>query len=112
MASNRHLGRIVALQCLYEFDFRSRSGDVPELDELIERHLSRYTETIDDLTFVEDLIRGVISGAEALDAQIQPLAPDWPLAQIARIDHIILKLAFFELFDMPDSKIPPKVTIN
>lgn len=112
MASNRHLGRIVALQCLYEFDFRSRSGDVPELDELIERHLSRYTETIDDLTFVEDLIRGVITGAEALDSQIQPLAPDWPLAQIARIDHIILKLAFFELFDMPDSKIPPKVTIN
>ncbi|MBP9738681.1 transcription antitermination factor NusB [Candidatus Saccharibacteria bacterium] len=112
MASNRHLGRIVALQTLYEYDFRSRSGDVPELDELIERHLSRYTDTIDDLAFVEGLIRGVISGADELDAQIQPLAPDWPLTQIARIDHVILRLAFYELFELKDSQIPPKVTIN
>lgn len=112
MASNRHLGRIVALQCLYEFDFRSRSADVPELDDLIERHLSRYTDTIDDLAFVEDLIRGVIARAEDLDATIQPFAPDWPLTQIARIDHIILKLAFYELFELKNSNIPPKVTIN
>ena len=31
MASNRHLGRIVALQALYEYDFRKRSGD-PDVD--------------------------------------------------------------------------------
>lgn len=112
MASNRHLGRIVALQCLYEYDFRSRSNDVPELDELIERHLSRYTDTIDDLAFVENLIRGVITHAEKLDETIQPFAPDWPLTQIARIDHIILKVAFYELFELKESQIPPKVTIN
>lgn len=112
MASNRHLGRIVALQTLYEYDFRSRCEDIPEIDELVQRHISRYKDTIDDTSFVEDLIRGVISSAEELDGRIQPLAPDWPLAQIARIDHIILRLAFYELFYMPDSKIPPKVTIN
>lgn len=112
MASNRHLGRIVALQCLYEYDFRSRSDDTPELDELIDRHLTRYTNTIDDLDFVEDLVRGVIIHAEKLDGDIQPFAPDWPLQQIARIDHIVLRLAFYELFELRDTKIPPKVTIN
>ncbi len=112
MASNRHLGRIVALQTLYEYDFRSRCNDVPDVDELVERHLSRYTDTIDDMSFVEGLIRGVIEKADELDKRIQPLAKDWPLEQIARIDHMILRLAFYELFDLDNADIPPKVTIN
>ncbi len=113
MASNRHLGRIVALQALYEYDFRVRSGDtLVTIDEIIERHLERYKKTIDDLPFVEALIRGVAGNLEELDARIQPLAPEWPLEQIARIDHTILRLALYELFYMKDSAIPSKVTIN
>ena len=113
MASNRHLGRIVALQALYEYDFRLRSGDASvEIDEIIGRNVERYKDTIDDLSFVEELIRGVADNMDALDAKLQPLAPEWPLAQIARIDHAILRLSLFELFDMPESKIPSKVTIN
>lgn len=112
MASNRHLGRIVALQAIYEYDFRERSGDKPSVDELIERHLSRYKDTIDDLTFVETIIRGVIAHAKQLDEIIQPLAPEWPLDQISRIDHTILRQSIFELFKMKNSEVPPKVSIN
>ena len=113
MASNRHLGRIVALQALYEYDFRLRSGDATtDIEEIISRNIQRYKDTIDDTEFVEGLIRGVAQSFDALDAKIQPLAPDWPLSQIARIDHAILRLSLFELFDMPTSEIPPKVTIN
>lgn len=113
MASNRHLGRIVALQALYEFDFRQRSGDATvDINEIIERNLGRYKDTIDDLDFVEKLIRGVAANIERLDSELQPLAPEWPLEQIARIDHTILRLSLYELFDMPESKIPSKVTIN
>lgn len=112
MASNRHLGRIVALQCLYEFDFRTRSGDKPDVSEILERHSARYTDTIDDIEFVKALVLGVEKNADDLDARIQPLAPDWPLDQIARIDHMILRLSFYELFDLKDADIPPKVTIN
>jgi transcription antitermination protein NusB len=112
VASNRHLGRIVALQALYEYDFRLRSGDKPDLDELLDRHLSRYKDTIEDMDFVRSLICGVVEKTDDLDARIQPLAPDWPLAQIARIDHAILRLAFYELFELDNSDVPPKVTIN
>ena len=113
MASNRHLGRIVALQALYEYDFRLRAADPDaSIDEIITRNLSRYKKTIDDLAFVEDLIRGVASRFEELDAKLAPLAPDWPLEQISRIDHAILRLSLYELFDMTDSDIPSKVTIN
>lgn len=113
MASNRHLGRIVALQALYEYDFRMRSGDAhADIEEIISRNLGRYKETIEDLEFVEKLIRGVVEHTEKLDNSLQPLAPEWPLEQISRIDHNILRLSLYELFDMPESKIPPKVTIN
>lgn len=113
MASNRHLGRIVALQALYEYDFRVRTGDATvDINEIIERNLSRYKKTIDDLDFVEKLIRGVTDNTDRLDGVLQPLAPEWPLDQIARIDHSILRLSLYELFDMPESNIPTKVTIN
>lgn len=113
MASNRHLGRIVALQALYEYDFRSRSGDSSvDIEEIISRNVERYKDTIDDIVFVEGLIRGTASKIKELDEQLQPLAPEWPLEQIARIDHAILRLSLYELFDMPEAKIPSKVTIN
>lgn len=113
MASNRHLGRIVALQTLYEYDFRLRSNDQDvSIDELIERHLGRYRDTIGDIDFTEELIRGTVDSLEGLDAQIQPLAPEWPLQQIARIDHAILRIALYELIKMKKKDIPPKVTIN
>lgn len=113
MASNRHLGRIVALQALYEYDFRLRAADPDvEIEEVISRNLSRYTKTIEDMAFVEGLIRGVAASIDQLDDKIRPLAPDWPLDQISRIDHAILRLSLYELFDMIDSDIPSKVTIN
>ena len=113
MAPNRHLGRIVALQALYEYDFRVRCGDANvDIEEIISRNLTRYKETIEDLEFVELLIRGVVSDIKKLDAQLQPLAPEWPLDQISRIDHTILRLSLYELFDMKKSNIPSKVTIN
>lgn len=101
------------MQALYEHDFRTRSGDANvDIEEIIARNLGRYKDTIEDLAFVEVLIRGVIANTEKLDETLQPLAPEWPLAQISRIDHNILRLSLYELFDMPETKIPPKVTIN
>lgn len=112
MASNRHLGRIIALQTLYEFEFRQDSADsLADVDEILGRNLERYTETIDDKGFVQQLVHGVRAHIEKLDATIQPIAPEWPLEQIARIDRTILRMALFELLEMGD-KVPPKVVIN
>lgn len=112
MASNRHLGRIIALQTLYEFEFRKDSADtLADIDEILSRNLERYEETIDDKSFVQELVFGVRDKIAALDAAIQPIAPDWPLEQIARIDRTILRMALFELLEM-GGKVPPKVAIN
>jgi N utilization substance protein B len=111
MASNRHLGRIVALQTLYEYDFRIDCQDLdPSLSEILERNLSRYSETIDDKDFITGIVNGVMENQEKLDGILQPLAPEWPLSQIARIDRAILRIGLFEL--EYENDVPPKVVIN
>ncbi len=112
MASNRHLGRIVALQSLYEFEFRTQSEDTTvSIDEILERNLERYHEEIDDTAFVTDLVKGVLDKQSELDGHIVPLAPEWPLEQIARIDRNILRLGLYELLFRAE-QVPPKVVIN
>jgi N utilization substance protein B len=111
MASNRHLGRIVALQTLYEQDFRRECQDVSfSLAEVLARNISRYEETIDDKAFIEQLVKGVSDKEQELDDIIRPLAPEWPIEQIARMDRVILRMGAYEL--LFESEVPPKVAIN
>ena len=111
MASNRHLGRIVALQTLYELDFRVEVQE-KELDRdvVLVRNIARYSEVVDDKEFIENLVDGVYERQAELDGIIQPVAPDWPLDQIARIDRNILRIGVYELYYNP--KVPKKVVIN
>jgi N utilization substance protein B len=111
MASNRHLGRIVALQTLYEQDFRLESGDASfDLTEVLNSNIERYKETIDDKTFIEQLVFGVDKRQDEIDDIVRPVAPEWPIEQIARIDRIVLRIGVYELLHEPD--VPPKVAIN
>lgn len=112
MASNRHLGRIIALQTLYEYEFRVQCHDENvSLDVILARNLERYSDTVEDKGFVDRIVRGVVSSQSELDAIIQPIAPEWPIDQIARIDRTILRIAVIELRDMGEI-VPPKVAIN
>jgi len=111
MASNRHLGRIVALQTLYELDFRVEVSEKElDRDEVLVRNIARYSEVVDDKEFIENLVDGVYERQAELDGIIQPVAPDWPLDQIARIDRNILRIGVYELNYNP--KVPKKVVIN
>lgn len=112
MASNRHLGRIVVLQTLYEYEFRVQAEDTQvDLDEILQRNLERYESAIDDTDFVRDLVNGVIEQQADLDSKIQPIAPEWPIEQIARVDRAVLRLGLYELLHRSDV-VPPKVAIN
>lgn len=111
MASNRHLGRILALQTLYEFDFRTDCGDKNVvLSEVLERNIARYDETVDDQKFIKSLVMSVAPLGASLDTVLQPIAPEWPIAQIARMDRLILRMSLYEL--LSNDNVPPKVVIN
>ena len=111
MASNRHLGRIIALQTLYEEEFRVDSADVTfDLDEVLQRNIARYKDMVDDIAFIKGLVHGVSSQIAVLDAALQPVAPEWPIDQIARMDRIVLRMGLYEL--QQEKAVPPKVVIN
>lgn len=111
MASNRHLGRIIALQTLYEQDLRREAGDTEfSLDEVLQRNIERYSEMVDDVDFIRSLTTGISNNLTELDATLQPIAPEWPIDQIARMDRSILRMGLYELQHSQD--VPPKVVIN
>jgi N utilization substance protein B len=111
MASNRHLGRIVALQTLYEAEFRIECNDADfKISDVLDRNIDRYSETIEDKDFIVKLVEGVNDSTKGLDERLQPLAPDWPIDKIARIDRVVLRMGLYELTYEKD--VPPKVVIN
>ncbi len=102
----RHLARALALQKL--FSKLTHNQDPLEIIDLIEE-LEAESIPVDD-KFIEQLTSGVIDRLEKLDELISSYAPEWPIAQIAPVDLIILRLAIFEAFV---GKITPaKVAIN
>ncbi len=111
MASNRHLGRIIALQTLYEEEFRREAGDSDfDLSEVLNRNIERYAEMVDDVEFIRELVNGVLVKSPELDTVLQPIAPEWPIDQIARMDRLVLRIGLYEL--LHDQTVPPKVVIN
>lgn len=112
MASNRHLGRIVALQTLYEYEFRTECNDSNvDLQEILGRNLERHGDTIGDKEFINRLVAGVLEKIGEIDIFIQPIAPEWPISQIARVDRMIMRMAIYELQSLQDI-VPAKVAIN
>ena len=110
MASNRHLGRIIALQSLYEYEFRVKAGDATaEIKSIIAKNIEPYSKALGDTEFVFGLASGVVKNQAKLDRELQPLAPEWPLETIAAIDRNILRIGLYEL---EIGVVPPKVVIN
>ena len=112
MASNRHLGRIISLQSLYEYEFRSKAGDASaDIDSIVAKNIEPYAKALGDVDFVHDLAHGVFDEMEQLDKELQPMAPEWPISSISSIDRNVLRIGLFELTRRSDT-VPPKVAIN
>lgn len=113
MASNRHLARIIALQTLYEYDFRIslEMADLKtDIDEILNRNLAVYADSLEETDFTVGLVKNTLKEKEKIDDIIAPAAPEWPIEQIAKVDKTILRLAVYEL--MFAKEVPPKVAIN
>ena len=112
MASNRHLGRVIVLQSLYEYELRTLAHD-PEvdLDVIVAKNIEPYEKALGDTEFVYNLAHKVVENFDTLDTALAPMAPEWPISSIAAIDRNVLRMGLYELSECRDS-IPPKVAIN
>jgi len=112
MASNRHLGRIIVLQSLYENEFRTKAGDTTtSIDAVVAKDIEPYAKALGDTEFVYQLANAVNEKIPELDEVLQPMAPEWPLETIAAVDRNILRMGLYELQYCGDT-VPPKVAIN
>src|SRR5688572_6324789 len=105
--ASRHLSRSVAMQSLYEWDFKGRNMEL--LEGIISRNIQEFASGVDDPTFIRTLVNGVLEHLPQLDAIIEKAAPQWPLDQIAIVDRNVLRLGLFELLFGNRSEVPPKV---
>jgi N utilization substance protein B len=106
VAARRHLARMLALQVLYEVDLTDHD---PE--EAMARAFAEHeTVTPDVVEHVRSLVRGVGLHRDELDPVIAGAAPARDLAEQAAIERNVLRLAAYELLNVPS--VPPKVAIN
>ena len=108
--ANRHLSRSVALQSLFEWDFRGKKKD--QLKEISRHNVSEFAPGMDDTDFIYDLVLGVQTNIDKIDKLISESAPDWPIEQITVVDRNVLGLGIFELQFAKADDVPPKVAIN
>src|SRR3989344_2836873 len=108
--ASRHLSRSIAMQSLYEWDFKGRDNTL--LPEIIERNTKEFGPGIESADFVSNLVNGVLGHISELDQIIEKSAPQWPLDQIAIVDRNVLRLGIYELLFGNREEVPPKVAIN
>jgi N utilization substance protein B len=104
-AYSRSRCREWALQFLYQGEF-SKS---PELSDLA-RFWSHFQDEADPPAYLKDLVEGVGSHREELDAFIVRYSEHWRLERMTIVDRNLLRLAIYELLYQP--AVPPKVVIN
>ncbi len=105
----RQLGRGIALQSLYEWDFYGQKED---LEKIVDRNLEEFAPGFNDKEFVLRIINGVASKIKELDEIITVSAPEWPIEKLPMVDRNVLRIGLYELLHADRNEVPPRVAIN
>ena len=108
--ANRHLARSIVLQSLYEADFRNASKK--DAAAFLKRNSDDIAPGTDGISFMEELLDGVLTKQKDLDNVIAKAAPQWPIEKISVVDRNILRIGLYELLFGDRGEVPPKVAIN
>ena len=105
----RQLGRGIALQSLYEWDFFGRKSD---LETILNRNLEEFAPGFNDREFVLKILQGVSLKMKELDEVITVSAPEWPIEKLPMVDRNVLRIGLYELLYADRNEVPPRVAIN
>lgn len=110
MASSRHLGRVIALQTLFAYEFHGSASSPRDPESLLEYVAREFEGKISDLSFAYELLNGVLRHLDEIRGFITQYAPEWPVSKIAPVDRAILEIGIFEMIYSKD--VPPVVAID
>ncbi len=112
----KRIGRELAMQFLFQYDFNQEGFDPEELERFFEQmDKSEVFENTRELRrgkkYTKKLAAGIIENINDIDKKINEfLSKDWDWARIAPIDKGILRVATFEM--LFEEAVPPIVAIN
>lgn len=106
MQSFRHISRILSMQTLFEYSLRKNSDP----QKIIDYNQKVFAENVKDLTFLQELVFGVIENRKEIDKKLGEYAPEWPIEKLATVERIILEIGLYELLFTNDT--PHPVIIN
>jgi transcription antitermination protein NusB len=84
--------RQLALGAIFESDFGQRTAA-----RVLERRLEEDRPSQASAALARQLVSAVVDHRDVIDAQIEAIAPKYPVVQLARIDRALLRCAVGEL---------------
>ncbi len=108
--SSRHLGRIIALQTLYEWSFWDYPKD--KWKDFFEKNLKEFGQELENYDFSKKIIEGVVNNLEFIDNIIKQSSKNWPFEHIPLMEKNILRIAIYEIYFQNKDEVPVKVAIN
>ncbi|HEX4167719.1 MAG TPA: transcription antitermination factor NusB [Bryobacteraceae bacterium] len=105
----RHRSRRRALQVLFEWDRRGGLIDtaLQHFYDTLYSEESEHKPKPDK--FMEELVRGTVTNAAAIDLKIEEKSENWRLQRMPVVDRTILRLAVYEL---NLKTLPPPIVID
>jgi N utilization substance protein B len=100
----RSRARRRALQAVYQWQMTGQ-----EAHEILAQFRAAQDFSQVDETFFEQLLRGVASGSDALDAALQPYL-DRPMAEVDVMERVVLRIGVWELLNCPE--VPYRVVLD
>jgi len=101
----RSKAREIALHILYQIEIAKTDYQLAH-----QNYLKNYPQKQEVIDFSLILVEGVCKNIQNLDSLIKKYVKNWEIDRMAVVDRNILRLACFEIVNLPE--IPPKVSIN
>ncbi len=102
---SRRAGRRLALAALFEAEFGQRTADA-----ILERHLAELEGNPETASLARTLVSSVVAARDRIDAEIERVAPQYPVVSLARMDRALLRCAIGEV--LHSGTTPARVAIS
>jgi N utilization substance protein B len=101
---SRRAGRRLALAAVFEAEFGQRTATA-----VLERHLAELEADPETAALARALVAAVVDKRDRIDAEIERVAPQYPVVSMARIDRALLRSALGEV--LHSGTTPARVAI-
>jgi N utilization substance protein B len=106
LPGRRHQGRELALKVLFQLE--NQPDDDPA--EVLDYHVLEAGAPGDVAAFARELVEGVTTNKERLDAILEEASQNWKVDQMAKVDRTLLRIAVYEI--AVARNVPVKAAIN